>query len=273
MQFTHAIVRPPARTFAAGLSSAAEGAPDLGKALDQHARYVQALRDCGLEVSSLDPDDAYPDSTFVEDTAIMTQRGAILMRPGAPSRAGETASMKTCLQNLHAELPAIEAPGTVDGGDICEADGHFLIGVSTRTNEHGARQLAQHLRRWGYASSVIDIRANPALLHLKSGIAYLGGGLWVVQAGIERELRSHTGIDVRDVITVTPEEAYAANCVRVNGAVLVPAGYPLLSSAVEARGCRLVRLEMSEFRKMDGGLSCMSLRFHEAHGDASITSP
>jgi dimethylargininase len=261
MQFTRAIVRPPARTFAAGLSSAAAGPPDLDKALGQHARYVQALRDCGLEVTTLQPDDAYPDSTFVEDTAIMTERGAILMRPGAPSREGETASMKMCLRNFYPELPAIEAPGTVDGGDICEAEGHFLIGVSARTNEHGARQLAQHLHRWGYSSSVIDIRGNPALLHLKSGIAYPGGGLWVVQDGIERELRSHTGIDVRDVITVTPEEAYAANCVRVNGAVLVPAGYPLLSAAVEARGCRVVPLEVSEFRKMDGGLSCLSLRF------------
>jgi dimethylargininase len=123
MQFTRAIVRPPARTFAAGLSSAAVGPPDLDKALEQHARYVQALRDCALEVTSLDPDDGYPDSTFVEDTAVMTERGAIVMRPGAPSREGETASMRMCLRNFYAELPAIEAPGTVDGGDICEADG------------------------------------------------------------------------------------------------------------------------------------------------------
>jgi dimethylargininase len=261
MQFTRAIVRAPARTFAAGLSSAAAGPPDLDKALDQHARYVQALRDCGLEITTLQPDDAYPDSTFVEDTAVITERGAIVMRPGAPSREGETASMRMCLRNFYPELPAIEAPGTVDGGDICEADGHFLIGVSARTNEHGARQLAQHLHRWGYSSSVIDIRANPALLHLKSGIAYLGDGVWVGQGSIERELRSQTGIVVRDVITVTPGEAYAANCVRVNGAVLVAVGYPLVNAAIEARGCRVVPLEVSEFRKMDGGLSCLSLRF------------
>jgi dimethylargininase len=261
MHFARAIVRPPARNFAAGLSSANAGPPDVDKALDQHARYVRALRDCGLEVTTLQPDDAYPDSIFVEDTAVMTERGAILMRPGAPSREGETASMKMCLQNFYAELPAIEVPGTVDGGDICEADGHFLIGVSARTNEHGARQLAQHLHRWGYTSSVIDIRANPALLHLKSGIAYLGDGLWVGQGSIERELRSHTGIVVSDLITVTPEEAYAANCVRVNSAVLVAVGYPHLSAAVEAQGCRVVALEVSEFRKMDGGLSCLSLRF------------
>ena len=261
MQFTRAIVRPPARTFAAGLSSAAEGPPDLDKALDQHARYVQALRDCGLEVTSLDSDAVYPDSTFVEDTAVMTERGAVVMRPGAPSREGEVTSMKMSLRNFYPELPAIEAPGSVDGGDICEADGHFLIGVSARTNEHGANQLARHLRRWGYTSSIIDIRGNPALLHLKSGIAYLGDGLWVGQGSIGRELRSQTGIVVRDVITVTPEEAYAANCVRVNDSVLVAVGYPLVGAAIEAQGCRVVPLEVSEFRKMDGGLSCLSLRF------------
>jgi dimethylargininase len=261
MQFTRAIVRPPARNFAAGLSSAAAGAPDIDKALEQHARYVQALRDCGLQVTCLEPDDAYPDATFVEDTAIMTERGAILMRPGAPSREGETAGMSQCLREFYAELPAIEAPGTVDGGDICEADGHFLIGVSARTNEQGARQLAQHLQRWGYASSVIDIRANPALLHLKSGIAYLGEGLWVVDGGSEGEVRSRGGIDARDLIVAAPAEAYAANCVQVNGTVFVAAGYPQLHAAIESRGRRIVALDMSEFRKMDGGLSCLSLRF------------
>ena len=261
MQFTRAIVRLPAKTFAAGLSSAGEGAPDLGRALDQHAQYVQALRDCGLEVTSLEPEDGYPDSTFVEDTAVMTERGAIVMRPGAPSREGEVTSMRRCLRNFYPELPAIEGPGTVDGGDICEADGHYLIGVSARTNESGAGQLERHLHRWGHTSSIIDIRGNAALLHLKSGIAYLGEGLWVVQDGIERELQSQPGITVREVITVAPDEAYAANCVRVNDAVLVAAGYPLASAAIEARGRRVVPLEVSEFRKMDGGLSCLSLRF------------
>jgi dimethylargininase len=259
--FTRAIVRPPGRNFAAGLSSAAEGAPDVELALEQHAGYVRALRECGLEVTRLEPDEAYPDSTFVEDTAVVTARGAVLTRPGAPSRAGEVGGIGVCLRRFHAHLPAILAPGSVDGGDICEADGHFLIGVSARTNEHGARQLAQQLDLLGYTSSVIDIRANPSLLHLKSGIAYLGGGLWVTDGSIEGELRSRQGIEVRDLIVVSAAEAYAANCVRVNDAVLVAAGYPGMSAALEPRGCRTLHLEMSEFRKMDGGLSCLSLRF------------
>ena len=130
----------------------------------------------------------------------------------------------------------IDPPGSVDGGDICEADGHFLIGVSARTNADGARQLAQHLARWGYASSILDIRSNPSLLHLKSGIAYLGDGVWVADRGIEAELRSERGIEIRDLIVVPAAEAYAANCVRVNGAVLVAAGYPLMSARTRAPG-------------------------------------
>jgi dimethylargininase len=261
VRFTRAIVRPPARSFARGLSSALEGPPDIDQALVQHARYVEALRDCGLQVTCLAPDAAYPDGTFVEDTAIVTGRGAILTRPGAPSREGEVRSMAECLRNFYADLPAIAAPGSVDGGDICEADGHFLIGVSARTNELGARQLAEHLGRLGYTSSSIDIRSNPALLHLKSGIAYLGDGVWVVDGGIQEDLRIQGGMDARDPILVSPAEAYAANCVRVNDAILVAAGYPQVSAALEQRGCRVVHLEMSEFRKMDGGLSCLSLRF------------
>jgi dimethylargininase len=262
VHFTRAIVRPPGRSFAAGLSSAGEGPPDLDRALEQHAQYVRALRNCAIEVTELPPDEAYPDGTFVEDTAIVTARGAILTRPGAPSRTGEVPAIAECLRNFYPGQSAIESPGSVDGGDICDADGHFLIGVSERTNAHGAQQLAQHLNLLGYTSSIVDIRGKPALLHLKSGIAYLGESLWVVQDGVQDELRSLSGLDgVRNPIVAAPAEAYAANCVRVNDVVLVAAGYPHLMAALEQRGCRVMVLEMSEFRKMDGGLSCLSLRF------------
>ncbi len=119
MHFTRAIVRPPPRSFAAGLSSAAAGAPDVALALQQHAAYVRALHDCGLQITQLEPDEAYPDGTFVEDTAIVTGRGAVLTHPGAASRAGEVLSIAACLRNFFAHAMLSEPPGTVDGGDIC----------------------------------------------------------------------------------------------------------------------------------------------------------
>jgi len=259
--FTRAIVRRPAHSFASGLSNANEGPPDVAKALEQHRRYCDALGNCGLQLRYLDPDAAFPDSTFVEDTAIVTDRGAILTRPGAPSRSGEVDSVGTCLRELYGKVGQIVAPGTVDGGDVCEADGHFLIGVSARTNESGAEQLAQHLRRMEYTASIIDIRSAPTLLHLKTGIAYLGDGAWVVAGEIPAILQSWIAARGTRLITVGADEVYAANCVRVNDDVLMAEGYPRAAAAIRDAGFRPLLLDMSEFRKMDGGLSCLSLRF------------
>jgi dimethylargininase len=251
--FTHAIVRPPSANFAQGISSANDGPPSLSLALEQHARYCEALQDCGLQVTCLDPDPQYPDATFVEDTAVITERGAILARPGAPSRAGEVAGIGTALRHFFADLAHIDAPGTLDGGDICQADEHFFIGVSARTNEQGAEQLAACLRGWNYTASIIDIRSSAGLLHLKTGIAYLGDGVGVA---LEPEVAPF-----RDTVVVSAQEGYAANCVRINDAVLLAAGYPRIRDTLERKGYKLLILQMSEFRKMDGGLSCLSLRF------------
>jgi len=263
LNFSRAIVRPPGVNYAAGLTSAVDGAPDLGLALQQHAHYCEVLRACGLELIRLEPDPAYPDGTFVEDAAIVTARGAILTRPGAPSRTGETDSVGEALRAaLHApDIRRIEAPGTVDGGDVCDADGHFVIGVSARTNEDGANQLRSHLQSMKFSASIVDIRASKTLLHLKTGIAYLGDGVWMAAEALEQELEALARLYMRVLITVSRDEAYAANCVRVNDSVLVPAGYPGVVAALRSRGFRPVLLDMSEFKKMDGGLSCLSLRF------------
>jgi dimethylargininase len=259
--FARAIVRAPSANFSLGLTSSGAGAPDFDLATIQHAQYCTALRDCGLELTHLDPDPEYPDATFVEDTAVVTPRGAIITRPGAPTRRGEVDSVGVALRDFFPETSTIEAPGCLDGGDVCEADGRFLIGVSARTNEAGARQLKAHLHRFGYSATLVDIRASKALLHLKTGIAYLGDGVWVLAAEIERDLPPLADLGVRDWISVSAAEGYAANCVRVNQSVLVPAGYPRFTDALRDRGLRPMPLEMSEFQKMDGGLSCLSLRF------------
>jgi dimethylargininase len=257
LHFTGAIVRIPGQSYAGGLTTAGEGRPDFHLACAQHARYCQALRDCGLELTVLPADESQPDGTFVEDTAVLARGVAIVTRPGAPSRRGELAAVTAALQPL-VPLPArIEAPGTLDGGDVCQADEHFFIGLSARTNEAGAEQLVGLLARHGYGASIVDIRAHRTLLHLKSGLSYLGERRFVTSPGTPRT----AAMAGYEFIETAAGESYAANCVRVNDAVLVAEGYPRLAARLDELGYAVRRLEMSEFRKMDGGLSCLSLRY------------
>jgi len=255
--FSRAIVRPPAATFASGLTSASLGKPDFALALQQHALYCAALEQCDLTLTHLPADAEFPDSTFVEDTAIVTPFMAIVTRPGAPSRQGETASMAATLAQFYSSVHAIVAPGTVDAGDICQAEDHFFIGISARTNEAGARQLAAILAEEGYTFVTVDVRGIEGVLHLKSGISYLGDGRLVLIDALAR----HATFRDYEIIRVDREESYAANCLRVNDQVILAAGFPQFESAVRALGYPVIALDMSEFRKMDGGLSCLSLRF------------
>lgn len=258
MQFSNAIVRLPGANFSDGLTtSKSSSTPDIGKALRQHAAYCNALKECGLNLTVMEANREYPDGTFVEDTFVIAERVAIATRPGAKTRAGEVASVAAALRPLRPRWEQIEAPGTVDGGDICQADEHFLIGLSARTNEAGAAQLAAILARHHYTASTVDIRGHATLLHLKSGIAYLGERRFLVAKGMPA-IDAFAGAER---IEVAQSEAYAANCVRVNDRLLIAAGYPGVATTLKKHGLRVKALEMSEFAKMDGGLSCLSLRF------------
>jgi dimethylargininase len=264
--FTKAIVRPPASNFAGGLTTQNLGAADYARALQQHAMYCEALEQCGLTLTRLEADESYPDSTFVEDTAVIvpalpgeqaSASGAILARPGAPGRVGEVNRVAELLSRFYPELHSIHAPGTLDGGDVCEAGHRFFIGISQRTNEAGAQQLTKVLARYGYTSTLIEIRNIKNILHLKSGLAYLGDNrLAVIDALVNHDKFRHY-----DFVRVTTPEQYAANCVRINEYVLVAAGFPVFEKALLALGYKTLSVEMTEFQKMDGGLSCLSLRF------------
>ncbi|HEY3579560.1 MAG TPA: hypothetical protein VGK82_03415 [Pyrinomonadaceae bacterium] len=255
--FTRAIVRPPAANFADGLTRVDLGKPNYDLAVEQHDAYCRALENCGLTLTRLAADERYPDSTFVEDAAVLTERGAIITRPGALSRLGEIEEIRGVLLDHFPRVFEIREPGTLDGGDICEAGNEFFIGISQRTNEHGAAQLGVFLSAFGYDSTLIDIRGLSNILHLKSGLAYLGGNRLLV---ID-ELKRLEQLSDYELIDVDSAEAYAANCLRVNDSVLVAAGFPLLQQKLQQLGYETVALEMSEFEKMDGGLSCLSLRF------------
>jgi dimethylargininase len=255
--FKKALVRTPASTFAEGLTSANLGAPDYSLALVQFNSYCSALSDCGLEVITLLADDRYPDSTFVEDTAVVTDQCLILTRPGALVRRGEVAAIAPAITELRFEVREIKSPGTLEGGDICQAGTHFFIGLSERTNHEGAQQLSNHLTEFGFTSSFVDIRNNDEMLHLKSGVAYLGDGRMV----ISESLKADQNFKSFELIHASSLETYACNCISVNGRVLIASGFPVLKEKLDQLGYLTIELDVSEFRKMDGGLSCLSIRF------------
>ncbi len=254
MKFTKAIVCTPGRSLVDGLTAANLGKPQYETALSQHASYVQALKSVGIDVTVLRPDEQYPDSTFVEDTALLTSHCAIITRPGAPSRRGETAAIESALEEFYSNIERVRPPGTVDAGDIMMVGTHFYIGLSQRTNREGADQVVQILKRYGMTGSTIPLAK---VLHLKSGISYLEHNR-LVAAG---EFIALPDFANYEIIKVDGDEQYAANCLWLNGTVLTASGFPKITSAIEACGYQTVQVDVSEFQKLDGGLSCMSLRF------------
>ena len=254
MKFNRAITRKPGRSLVHGITSADLGQPDYQLALEQHAGYVQALEDCGLRVRVLEAEEDYPDSTFLEDVALLTPHGAVILNPGAPTRKGETAGIDRVLGEYYQTLYQIEDPGTVEGGDILQIGDHYHIGLTDRTNRAGAEQVIAYLQRWGLSGSTVPVKD---MLHLKTGIAYLDHHLVLAnQALLEMEV-----FHGYPVLEVDPDEAYAANCLAINGRVLLPAGFPKTLALLQEAGYQVQTVDVTEFRKLDGGLSCLSLRF------------
>ncbi len=252
--FKHAIVRLPCPEMVHGLSSVSLGPPDYQRAMDQHASYIEALRSCGVKVLVLDPDSNFPDSTFVEDVALCTSEFAIVTNPGAPSRNGERIGMRSVLQTIFDSTDSIEAPGTLDAGDVMKTGKHFYIGLSERTNQQGADQLIDIFKKNDHTGEKVPLKE---MLHLKSGVSYLEKNLLLV-AG---EFKNQHAFENFQKIEIDPEESYAANSLWVNNRVLVPAGFPKTRKAIEQAGYETLILDVSEFQKLDGGLSCLSLRF------------
>jgi len=254
LKFSKAITRTPCPRISEGICSADLGPVDYDKAMAQHIAYVAALQKLGLDVTVLPADNDFPDSTFVEDVALCTAQFAIATNPGAPSRNGEKVAMREVLSGLFERVEAITAPGTVDAGDILMVGSHFYIGISSRTNVAGADQMISILERNGKSASKVAILK---MLHLKSGLSYLEKNNLLVTG----EFTDHEEFRKFNRIRVAPEEQYSANSLWINGTVLVPSGYPVTQSRIQSLGYSAIALEMSEFRKLDGGLSCLSLRF------------
>ncbi|KAA3646789.1 MAG: N(G),N(G)-dimethylarginine dimethylaminohydrolase [Chloroflexi bacterium] len=252
--FTRAIVRKPGQSMTDGLRDTDIGIPDHQLALVQHAAYVEALKACGLDVLVLEADESYPDSTFVEDTALLTKACAIITNPGALSRKGEIHSIKQVLSDYYDNIEEVIEPSTVEGGDIMMVGSHFYIGLSERTNEEGARQVIAYLEKYGFSGSTMSVGD---MLHLKSGVVYLEDNT-IAATGEFVHQKEFEGFRV---LEIAEDESYAANCIWVNGNVLVAKGYPKAAGTIADAGYPVIELDVSEFRKLDGGLSCLSLRF------------
>jgi dimethylargininase len=251
--FTHAITRLPGENFAEGLTTANLGHPAYPLILKQHHAYRQALLNLGLDVIALPAEPAYPDAYFVEDPAIITPKIAVITRPGAPSRRGEETTLEPILK-YYRPLYTIQPPGTVDGGDVLEVRNHFFIGLSERTNEEGTAQLASFLAGAGHTSETVPVEAG---LHLKSGVNYLGKDTLLITSA----LAEYPAFSNYEKIILDTGEEYAANTLWINDTMLLPKGFPKTHNRLSRLGMTIIVLDVSEVQKMDGGLTCMSLRF------------
>ena len=253
--FTNAIVRTPGRSIVDGLSdSKTLGLPNYEQAIIQHQSYIDVLIKCGLDVLVLEPCEEYPDSTFVEDVALITPNCVIINRPGAPSRRGEVHEIEFVLKQKFKNIEAIEAPGTIEAGDIMMVGNHFYIGLSDRTNLSGAKQAIGFLKKYGMTGSTVTLND---VLHLKTGLSYLENNKLVIYG----EFMNDPIFENYDFIEIPEEEDYAANCIWVNENVIVPSGYPISKEKISNAGFNVIEVDVSEFKKLDGGLSCLSLRY------------
>ncbi|AVO37916.1 dimethylarginine dimethylaminohydrolase family protein [Pukyongiella litopenaei] len=253
--FTRAITRRPAPSIVDGLRAEDIGTPDLDRMLADHADYVAALKSTGAEVIELPPLDAFPDAQFVEDTALCLPQGAVLMRPGAPSRLGEVAEMEPTLAACHGDLRRIEGPGFVEGGDILVTGREILVGRSARTDAAGVAELAAIASDWGH--SLREVQTPEGVLHFKTDCSLLEPETILAT----RRLAASGCFDGYKVLHVAEGEEAAANLIRFNDLVIMPAGFPRTAEMLEREGFTVTRIGNSECAKLDGGMSCLSLRF------------
>lgn len=254
-RFTHALCRQPGASIVQGLRAVDTGAPDLALMQAHHADYVAALRATGASVTVLPPLEAYPDAVFVEDTALCLPQGAVIMRPGAPSRLGEAAEMAPHLTALYGQVAQIAGPGTIEGGDVLTTEREILVGRSARTDAAGIAELAGIVAGWGW--TLREVHTPPGVLHFKTDCSLLDGDTILSTA----RLSASGCFDGYRLVTVAEGEEAAANTIRFNDLVLMPAGFPRTRDRILAAGYTVQEIGNSECAKLDGGMSCLSLRF------------
>ena len=253
--FTHAIVRIPSKSVVDGLNSKNQSAPNADRFLDEHIAYTNVLQASGVQVTVLPKLEQFPDSVFVEDAALCLAGTSILLRPGAPTRFGESEAIRPELAKLFSNVIAMPGPGFVDGGDVLATDSELFVGLSARTDQAGFDALSEIVEPLGYKTRLVN--TPPEILHFKTDCGLLDSNtIFSTQA------LADTGcFEGYNVITAPEGEEAAANLVRFNECVLVSAGYNKTLNKLNDNGYSVVAVASQEAAKIDGGLSCMSLRF------------
>ena len=255
-QFTHAIVRQPAKSIVKGLRAVDIGSPDYAQMICDHNDYVEALVSAGVKLISLTALDKFPDGQFVEDTALCLPKAVILMRPGAPSRLGEVNEIAPKLRELFEDVYEIDDQGYIEGGDILVTGKEILVGRSARTDENGVRRLSEIVTPLGYV--IREVFTPPEILHFKTDCSLLGP----YEILSTKRLQSSGCFDGYSVINVADGEEAAANAIRVNDYVIMPAGFPRTKAILEEHDYKVKVINNTECAKLDGGMSCLSLRLN-----------
>ncbi len=254
IRFSHAMCRRPAASAVNGLRAIDMGAPDIARLRADHDAYVAALRATGAQVEVLDPAEEFPDSLFVEDTALCLPEGAVILTPGAPSRQGEAPLIAPALERYYGQTTPLP-DGQVEGGDVLATGREILVGLSARTNRAGAQALAEIIAPWGHKLRIVQ--TPPEVLHFKTDCSLLAPETILATTRL-----AATGCFAGyEVLTIPAGEEAAANTIRFNGVVLLPAGFPATAEMLHTAGYDVHQINNEQAAKLDGGMSCLSLRF------------
>lgn len=257
-KFKNIIARYPSESLVEGITTSPElGKVDYKKALQQHSDYLEILREVGLNIYVIPKDENFPDSVFVEDAALLTNKCAVITNPGAQSRNGEKTEMAAHVAQFYnpSIMHYIQYPGTLDAGDVMMVDDTFYVGLTERTNQEGIDQLTNIFKNYDYKVIAVPVKEG---LHLKSSVSYLEHNNLLITS----DLYDNPLFDSFNKILVPDDEKYCANSIWVNDTIIVPKGFPkTLELIKKIKGQKILLADTSEIRKLDGGLSCTSLRF------------
>lgn len=260
--FKNAIVRIPGQSVVDGIDDYAQlGKPDYATARQEHAEYVKALESLGVTVTVLSPIETMPDSCFVEDPAVVsTGKFAVITSPAKASRNPERDEILPAIEKVYDtdHIFYIKSPATMEGGDVMQVGDTIYVGLSERTNQAGIDQFKKIAEPFGYTVVAVPVKQ---VLHLKTGVTYMGNNKLLVSG----EYIDHPLFAAFDQLKVPADEAYAVNCIANGNTVLMPAGFPKVKQLLTDAGFNTTEANMSEFEKIDGGLTCLSLRYWKRH--------